>query len=279
MSEEEKLELGVGPAKIVASGSNLTKLGDVVGDLLSPFSQGLGLIGDHIRIYRQRTTQAVLEQAQAIALDRGQKIKPINSKNLIQIIENSSSEDETDDEIIDVWSRLLLSGDEEFDAELAQLADSLKRIGKKEAEFLKSTCCGSGSFPLELTSGMLPTHNESMVRTICKNVNYDQGEKYIRRRVQEFNKSPGLHYGFIYEVWTYKKGVKSGIGFYNPIAEIAKILDRERLMRTVYIEHTSDQFETMASFCDVTSWGVNLMKRCYPELAAEAEARRRQDAE
>lgn len=270
MSDEEKIEIGLGQTKLAVAGKGISRVADSVADLLSPFSQGFGLVGDHIRIYRERSLESVLLRANALAEERGEKPTNLHPKNLVQLAENASLEDDDADGLAEVWARLLLSGTETFDAEMAQLSDSLKRIGKTEAEFLRAACTQSSTFPLEMSTDSLPRHNEELVGHFAEGLRFDVGEEALSKSVNGFNNKIGLHYGKIFQAWIGGPENRS-ISHFELGLESAKLLAREQLMRVVHVQRISGEEHVIVSFCDVTDWGVKLICRCYPELVHATE--------
>jgi len=272
MSDDERVEVGVGPARLAVGGKAVSRVGDALADLISPFSQGFGLVGDHIRIYREKSVGDTLRKAQEHAAERGESIKPVNPKNLVQILESASLEDEKEG-LGDLWARLLLSADEHFDSELAQLTDRLKRIGRREAEFLRKVTVESHSFPVVAISDRFVRGNSEAAFNTISAVDLPPSNEELNYAIDSMNRF-GFHYGRVLFI-NYAPSAADQQGIYSwSDHDAALILEREQLMRVVFATKRDTKGELAVCYCDVTPLGVRLIRRCYPELVKAAEAKK-----
>lgn len=136
MDDKFEMEVGSSSARVTVSGPGSARVTNQFADLLSPFTELVGLAGDHIRIYRAESVKKRLMRAKEIAQTEGVTVERVHPKNLIPWIENASLEDQDDEILGELWSRLLLSGREKFDSEFAVFTDVLKRLGAGEAKLL-----------------------------------------------------------------------------------------------------------------------------------------------
>lgn len=108
---------------------------DAILDTFSPFTQGMGLIGDHLRFHREKVIIRIGELAKKRADNEGLKIKPVPPKFMVPFIEKASCED-LEGEIINQWAFLLNKASTEYDSILLSFVDILSRIGSREVKLL-----------------------------------------------------------------------------------------------------------------------------------------------
>lgn len=275
MTDDDKFEIAAGPAKVSGSGKSVTKIGSAIADLISPFSEGFGLVGDHIRIHRERSAVRLLERAKEVASEQGRDIKAVHPKNLIPLLENASMDDGGQDEVTELWARLLLSGSETFDAEMAQYSDILKRLGKREAELLKNLCVDSEMFPLQLVSDRINKGNSQRAQRVLDTLTWETGEEQLRKIIDNSNANQILIYGRISDCFISSNIDDSDYSFFSGEMEVARVLEREQLIRVVHLYKSDSLCDIQLTFADLTIWGVRLIRRCYPDLVRDAEARKR----
>lgn len=106
-------------------------------DVISPFTQGLGAIGDHIRFYREDLLIKHLARARATADKYNIEIRPPKPKFLVDYVEQVSLEDTDSVDLQEMWSSLLLRSSE-FESEKAIIyIDILKKLTGEQAVALK----------------------------------------------------------------------------------------------------------------------------------------------
>lgn len=106
-------------------------------DAISPFTEGLGLIGDHIRVQRYDVAIKIAKRAQEIAREEKKIITPPPLKFTIPFIEKSSTET-NDDELAEMWSNLLADACDDYDGVHLTYIQILSEISASEAHFLDS---------------------------------------------------------------------------------------------------------------------------------------------
>lgn len=137
--EKLELELSQNGGKLSVSGDGASRLANAIADFVSPVTEGFGLVGDSLnryRIHRKNAAIAALERAKALMTERGQTPHPISPKILAPWIEGASAEDLNDENIVELWARVLAASPEDFDSATASFVDICKRIGRSEAKFL-----------------------------------------------------------------------------------------------------------------------------------------------
>ena len=273
MTEDNKFELGVGPAKISASGSGVAGFGKAISDLVSPFSQGLGLLGDHVRIYRERSVANALEKAKEISEKRKVPIEPINPKNLIPWMENASLEDGEAEDLSEIWARLLLSGGKEFDVELAMFTDSLKRMSKTSFDLLKYVATQYGTELPQAVFAAVDDHHiklkliEALGKPPKKFKSDNSFEKWVSRQLGD----QYFGYAIVAEV-DYNADAANAPLYIDDIVlsqlELS-LLTREGFLQHVHLEISAEHGVISATYYRLTNIGARLLVRCYPDEAAE----------
>lgn len=119
------------PEKVVSEQSrNITKL-------LSPFTEVMAFIGDHVRLARIDVLANTLEKAKIIADEHEIEIQALPNKFLLPFVEKASYED-VNSEMTDRWASLLVSGSENPDEAHPAFTDILSQIGPREAKLLRN---------------------------------------------------------------------------------------------------------------------------------------------
>ena len=75
----DKLEVRVNPtgATVTVEGSVAQRLGDAVADALSPFTEGLGLIGDQVRLFRQQRLEIATQKLKTLSVGAKEDLHPV----------------------------------------------------------------------------------------------------------------------------------------------------------------------------------------------------------
>ena len=123
--------------EIVASGGNIGNYHSQLQDLISPLAEGMGYIGDQIKLRRVQTAFKVLSRMHEIAAENGYILKPVKSKFLIELLEKSSVEDPNDKEMMEIWAKLLASASVNSNNAQVSYVDLLRVLRKEDAEILQ----------------------------------------------------------------------------------------------------------------------------------------------
>ena len=148
---EDKIEAEVSEkgAKLYASGAPAKKVTKALIDLISPFTEGAGILGDLIRVYRETTVRAALVRAERIAIERQITGRQVPAKYLIDWIEKTSMEN--DDALIETWAELLVASVVGFDSELFLFNEFVHKLNSNSVKLI--TAIGSGSEAGEVGDG------------------------------------------------------------------------------------------------------------------------------
>ena len=112
-------------------------------DAFSPFSEGLGLVGDHIRAHRYDIAIKIAKRARQLAQEENIELNPPPLKFSVPFIEKASMEVD-DKEMTDMWARLLLdaSSNPKQDASHLIFMQILSLMTSSEAKYLKRLIYG-----------------------------------------------------------------------------------------------------------------------------------------
>lgn len=104
-------------------------------DVISPFTEGLGLVGDNIRAHRYDVAIKIAQRAQELAVEKNILVLPPPLKFTVPFLEKASIED-PDSELSELWARLLLDASNEFQGIQLTYIQILSEISSAEAIFL-----------------------------------------------------------------------------------------------------------------------------------------------
>jgi hypothetical protein len=187
-SEANKVSVNVGQ-----DGANLNIEGvapvNTLVDLLSPFSHGMGWIGDRFSDLRRKSAIRAARKAKELLAAEGIVRGDIPPKILLPWLEGASLETE-EDSLTDMWAGLLARAVKSSDAVNISYIETLKRLGKKEAQLLHFFATDT-SAPMSikffggLTDGYSTIENPLLQDAINKLDNCEtQGE--LRERLNRF---------------------------------------------------------------------------------------------
>lgn len=265
-SSKLEIEASPGGGKLIVGGPSANKIANQLSDLISPFSELAGALGDHLRIYRVESVKRHLERAKEIAASRSVDVPLVNPKNLIPWIENSSLENEEQSEISEIWSRLLLSGSSDFDSELAALTESLKRIGSKEANLLKEIVINNENYPKSYFEHISTKINKNVCGIIFNSLLIESPEN-----INDFLINGNFESRFIYSKlahisYTNKNGME--LRYLEKFGSIAltlcHILERERLAKISEFHQKTEYGNVSILYIEALPLGYSLINRCYP---------------
>lgn len=136
-NDELTFELSEKGVRIRSKGEGAGRLSNALADLVSPFTESAGLIGDNIRLRRVESTIRALTIARNLVENSSARLIPPPQKFLIQWLENSSFEEDDDTDLSELWAKLLVAASHDYSDSFISYVDLLKKIGPKEAELLR----------------------------------------------------------------------------------------------------------------------------------------------
>lgn len=142
---EDRIKVNVSSTEIgiEAQGGVASRIGNQFADAISPFTNTLGILGDELRTFRiHREMKAIeaLRRAKEIQDKLGIEQHPVSPKLLARWIEGASLEPDSDENITELWARLLARSPEEFSAIHVLCMDILGKLGATEARIFQSIC-------------------------------------------------------------------------------------------------------------------------------------------
>lgn len=136
MTDKISVEISGSGAILSAEGSGAERLGHAVTDALSPFTEGLGAIGDQVRFYRQKRLEVAAIKLKELTSIERKTLHPVPPKQLVRWIEEASYA-ETDD-LSDVWAKLLLGTSLRPSSINLRFMEILSQLGSIEVLFLST---------------------------------------------------------------------------------------------------------------------------------------------
>lgn len=115
------------------------RLANALTDLLSPLTEGLGLVGDSIRAHRENQAIKRTLAARQLIDQSGLQISGAPLKFIASWAEAVSIEDENS-ELNDMWERLLANSSVGYEHRFLSYVEILKSMSGDEARFLKRLC-------------------------------------------------------------------------------------------------------------------------------------------
>lgn len=139
MSEDGlKIEIADTSVSFSASEELVKKSSGLIDDVLSPFGQSMGLIGEAIKIQRQKVVLLGYDKIIKIATERGLKLKPVTPKFFVEWSDAASLENPKEN-LLDMWAELFVkaSSEGDFSGNNLMFMRLLREITVGEADLLK----------------------------------------------------------------------------------------------------------------------------------------------
>lgn len=132
-----EVEASASGIKLGATGGGAARLSGALADVLSPFSESMGFLGDRMTDLRRAAAyRAAKKSAEMLAAD-GITSGNVPPKILLPWLEGASVETESDgDTLKNAWAGLLARAVKSSDAVVVSYIEVLKKLGSKEAELL-----------------------------------------------------------------------------------------------------------------------------------------------
>lgn len=120
------------PEKVIKDAS------DFLQRLLGPAVEAADLLSDKIRIIRYENAIKIIDRARNISKKEKINIKNVPLNFLVPFLEQASLQE--DDEITEIWARLLTSAATDYDPILIVIKDTLTRLSSREVGFIDEVC-------------------------------------------------------------------------------------------------------------------------------------------
>jgi len=134
MSDKLTVEVSKDGAKVSAEGSGAERLGHAIADALSPFTEGLGLLGDQVRVYRQQRLEAAAAHVKKLTSGLDGEITKLPPKQIVTWIEEASLAES--DELSQIWAKLLVGAATNPSSINQRFMELLSKLSKIEVQFL-----------------------------------------------------------------------------------------------------------------------------------------------
>ncbi len=134
MADKISIEVSNDGAKISAEGFGAERLGHAVADALSPFSEGLGAVGDQVRFFRQKRLEVAAKKLKELTSVETGKLGHIPPKQLVKWIEEASYAET--DELSERWATLLLDSSLHPSSINLKFMEVLSQLSNVEVGFL-----------------------------------------------------------------------------------------------------------------------------------------------
>jgi hypothetical protein len=131
---------------------------EALADVISPFTEWMGLKGDLIRLHREDVAyQVAIKAAKRIALEN-RPITPVALKALVPLLEHASLEDPTDGTMIEMWANLLASAAMGAQNNVPRYVSILSEINGRQAQLIQSIMTKSSKRKIKLHGELLLDH-------------------------------------------------------------------------------------------------------------------------
>ena len=134
-TSEEKISLEISAEKLALDLQGKSTTAALL-DTLSPFTQGMGWLGDKFSDLRRASAIRAAAKAKQMLAAEGITTGKVPPKILLPWLEGASLETDGQESLTDMWAGLLVRAVKSSDAVNVSYVETLKRIGKKEAELL-----------------------------------------------------------------------------------------------------------------------------------------------
>ena len=168
---------------VTVSEKSTDKLTDALLDVFSPLRQGLGLVGDRIKFYRQQqriTLTKTLREAEKIAKENNLNLEAPPPKFLLPYLDSASLEDDTDESMRKKYANLLVNAGQGADSATyfaRTLLAELSPVEAKLLDYIVSTTCATHFDGYDEYTNAWETELEQMVDEIeAANSRYSNGE-------------------------------------------------------------------------------------------------------
>ncbi|WP_427452723.1 Abi-alpha family protein [Litorimonas sp. WD9-15] len=121
------------------------RLANAALDFLSPITEGAGFLGTKLRGFRMEAALNALLKAKKICDENSLSINPIPPKFLLQWVEGASLEADIEDNLSELWAKLLVDASQNNPSQNLIFIDILKKLSRSHVEYLQYLS-GSGVY-------------------------------------------------------------------------------------------------------------------------------------
>lgn len=124
-------------ASVEIRGSVVSRVTDTLLDLISPFTNSIGWVGDQLSYARREAAIRAASRAQEQLKREGITSGKVPPKILLPWLEGASQETDQSDNLTDAWAGLFVRSVKSPDTVVISYIETLRKLGRKEAELLK----------------------------------------------------------------------------------------------------------------------------------------------
>lgn len=259
--------------------SSMGRLVDAITDTFRPFSEARGLRGDQIRLQRAEIAIKIAEMARSQLEAKQIEIQPVAPKVLVPLIEKASLE-EPESDMVQRWANLLAKAASPggIHPRLVQILSEID--GKQVALLERVSLNGMDKYPfphtkLEDTTVELGSiHTEDFIYSITS-TEYATPESILETFEVDLSR-PGSMFLASLIASESLLGLDTNIPNSNLIELDIEICESLGLMKLVRVpldfDLGSERHWGFLAFCHLTSFGINLIEACAPNVIHSLKA-------
>lgn len=190
---EDKLSVKVSKSgvEVTAAGEASKSLSKSLVEILSPFTNSLGFIGDRLAMARRASVIRAAKKATERLADEGITKGCIPPKLLLPWLEGVSLEVDDDETLQDMWAGLLVRSVKSSDAANISYCDVLKKIGTDEAKLLHwwatDTPAFNSSKYYELNDTDPMSNSNPLLPNICSYLDSSSSNDELRENIDKLS--------------------------------------------------------------------------------------------
>ena len=137
MQDSFKVAATASSASVEMRGTGVSRVTDALLDLVAPFTNAAGWLGDKLSYGRRDAAIRAASRARAQLQREGISSGEIPPKIFLPWLEGASLETDQSDNLTDAWAGLFVRSVKSADAVVISYIETLKKLGKKKAELLE----------------------------------------------------------------------------------------------------------------------------------------------
>jgi hypothetical protein len=153
-----KLKVSHSSIAVEARGDAATRATNALLDLVSPFTNGMGWVGDQLSYARKLAALRAASKASKRLKEEGILEAKIPPKVFLPWLEGASLETDEASNLSDEWAGIFVRAAKSSDAVTISYIETLKKLGKREAELLQFFATDTSPFYSEAFYGKKEMH-------------------------------------------------------------------------------------------------------------------------
>ena len=246
--------------------------------MIRPFSERMGLKADLIRLQRAEVAINIAKMAKQQALEENIILQPLPNKFLVPFFEKASLE-ELDTDLVERWSRLLLSASQKYNSRFILYTNILSNLGPEDVRFLDrmvrdnrgSATIGGNPRTLGDTPGLFKYEEIKQDFDSVFDDEYRTDMKSMMRIIEKYE-WPGIYVryiGFIDDEGIHQDISRYGRGFPHDEQFSISALESQGVIRSYEYYKNNIGFNSLF-VCAVTYLGEDFYRNCTRDKKASA---------